>query len=179
MKSDETLCELCHLYALDELGELDAKRFERHLRSCARCRTEVAELRLLAQWVRADLQEECRREPATPAASHGMRFMSGRGRSFRSRWLRVAKVAWSVAAFGLFTTAGVSDGLTRAWMDRAFDSAAVHIHAEWQKERPVPVPVEHTAVFVRQVETRSASHLNEVLRTLRTLSRWPGMHVKL
>ncbi|WP_067934015.1 zf-HC2 domain-containing protein [Alicyclobacillus kakegawensis] len=63
------VCSLAVRYVLGELNEFDRKRFERHLRTCPKCRQDCREYREVLEWMRAEgtdwLQES--KAPATRA----------------------------------------------------------------------------------------------------------------
>ncbi|MCY0888488.1 MAG: zf-HC2 domain-containing protein [Alicyclobacillaceae bacterium] len=54
MREQAKLCAVCLKYVLDELSEMEKKRFERHLRKCAACRAECREYEQYRDWLRED-----------------------------------------------------------------------------------------------------------------------------
>lgn len=61
-------CSLGLPYVLGELSELEAKRYERHLKTCAACLDEVEELRQLQSCIVADFHNESTDRHARRAA---------------------------------------------------------------------------------------------------------------
>jgi anti-sigma factor RsiW len=56
MKERDSLgCEALHLYLDDELDTVEALAFERHLETCAACRSELAEFRAIREHLRQSL----------------------------------------------------------------------------------------------------------------------------
>ncbi|WP_164828088.1 anti-sigma factor [Paenibacillus ehimensis] len=56
MVQEETVCELCFLYFLEELSEERKRVFERHLSGCQTCTQELAELRQMWQALPAEAE---------------------------------------------------------------------------------------------------------------------------
>lgn len=54
MREQSKQCAVCLKYVLDELSEMDKKRFERHLRKCEACRAECREYEQYRDWLRED-----------------------------------------------------------------------------------------------------------------------------
>lgn len=102
--------ELSALYALDALSGQDRARFEEHLATCARCRTDVDAFRATAGWL-AYVPEG----PAPPAALRDRILVAARAEGtnvvpLASRRPRVATVAVGALAVAA-TAAAIAFGL--------------------------------------------------------------------
>lgn len=102
---------LAGAYALDAVDDLERAAFERHLRDCASCAGEVAELRETAAWLAgpvaapapARLREAVLGEVGRTPQERGRHGAAGGGRADRTRLRRwaVSGVAAAVLAAGV------------------------------------------------------------------------------
>jgi hypothetical protein len=162
-----TMCnnkELLVAYVYDDISDIDRGRFERHLRECAACRDEVADLR----GVRSDLAAWTAPEP-----DFGFSIVQNRKPSWR---------AWWTPAFGLAAAAVLvlAAAAALAHVEISYGSNGFAIRTGWNTAAPQQAQradapragLEESEARRRAVDV-SISEINRRLQDLETTSRSP------
>jgi hypothetical protein len=158
-----TMCnkELLVAYVYDDISDIDRGRFDRHLRECAACRSEVAAMRS----VRTDLAVW-----TPPHPDLGFSIVQARRPSWRAWWTP----AFGLAAAAVLVLAAAS---ALAHLEISHGPNGFAIRTGWSASAPTtagavsPAPVASVDSHRSLVDVSVIADLNRRLNTLESASR--------